>query len=77
MAELTAPPEKMHRVNYELTWTKNMGNFESLKVTVGLAADGTGNPDVTLAKVRDWVEENLGTAVADVTETIEGTSKGA
>jgi hypothetical protein len=64
--------EKKHVVNYELTWTRNMGNFESLKVTVGLSADGYGNPDVTMAKVRTWVEDNLGTAVEEVTQAVKG-----
>lgn len=65
-------PEKKHVVNYELTWTRNMGNFESLKVTVGLSADGYGNPDVTMSKVREWVENNLGTAVQEVSEAVKG-----
>lgn len=65
-------PEKKHVVNYELTWTRNMGNFESLKVTVGLSADGYGNPDVTMGKVREWVETNLGTAVEEVSEAVKG-----
>jgi hypothetical protein len=65
-------PEKKHVVNYELTWTRNMGNFESLKVTVGLIQDGYGHPDVTLAKVRSWVEDNLGVAVEEVTQSVKG-----
>lgn len=65
-------PEKKHIVNYELTWTRNMGNFESLKVTVGLSQDGFGHPDATMAKVREWVESNLGTAVEEVTEAVKG-----
>lgn len=64
--------EKMHTVNYELTWTRNMGNFESLKVTVGLSQEGVGHPDKTLAKVREWVETNLGVAVEEVTESVKG-----
>lgn len=63
-------PEKKHVVNYELTWTRNMGNFESLKVTVGLSQDGYGHPAQTMSKVRDWVEENLGTALEEVTEAV-------
>jgi hypothetical protein len=64
--------DKKHVVNYEVTWTRNMGNFESLKVTVGLSQDGYGHPDTTLAKVREWVETNLGTAVEEVTESVKG-----
>jgi hypothetical protein len=72
MSELTTKNEKKHVVNYELTWTRNMGNFESLKITVGLSQDGYGHPDVTLAKVREWVEENLGVAVEEVSESVKG-----
>jgi len=65
-------PAKKHVVNYELTWTKNMGNFESLKVTVGLSLDGYGHPDTTLSKVREWVEDNLGKSVEEVSEAVKG-----
>lgn len=61
-----------HEVSYDLSWTKNMGNFESLKINVGLSLEGYGNPNVTLGKVRKFVEDNLGTAIAEVTATIEG-----
>jgi len=72
MSELTGGAGRKHEVRYDLSWTKNMGNYESLKVNLGLSLDGTGNPDATLAKVRTWVEENLATAVQDVSEAIEG-----
>lgn len=70
MSELV---EKTHRVKYTVGWTANMGNFESLRVDVGLEIDGTGNPDATLAKVARWVEDNLGERVAEVKKTIEET----
>jgi hypothetical protein len=72
MQEVNKKPEKKHTVNYELTWTRNMGNFESLKVTVGLSQEGTGHPDATMAKVREWVENNLGTAVEEVSQAVKG-----
>lgn len=74
MSELHEPKAKgaKHTVNYDISWTKNMGNFESLKINVGLSLDGYGNPTPTLNKVREFVEENLGKAVAEVTATIEG-----
>lgn len=61
----------MHRVKYELNYTKNLGNFENVKIGLGLELDGSGNPAVTLAKVREWVEENLATAVTEVVASIE------
>jgi len=36
-----------------------MGNFESLRVDVGLEIDGTGNPTPTFDKAYQWVEEKL------------------
>lgn len=74
MSELTEPV-RMHRVKYDISWTANMGNFESLKVNVGLEQDGFGHPDATFAKVREWVENNLGDAVLEVKATIEESNK--
>lgn len=71
MSELQERGAK-HTVQYDISWTKNMGNFESLKINVGLSLEGYGNPAPTLAKVRAFVEEKLGEAVAEVTSTIEG-----
>lgn len=68
MSELT---EKTHRVTYAVGWTANMGNFESLRVDLGLELDGVGNPDATLNKVAKWVEENLGARVVEVRKQIE------
>ena len=66
MAELTedaVPVREVpeHRVNVDMSFTKNLGNFESLKVNVGLALTGRPDetPDQTYAKVADWVEARL------------------
>lgn len=73
MSELKQQPQgAKHEVQYDVQWTKNMGNFESLKINVGLSLEGYGNPAITLAKVREFVETNLGVAVSEVTATIEG-----
>ncbi len=71
MSELTAPV-RMHRVKYDITYTKNLGNFESSKIGVGLEMDGTGHPDNTFVKVREWVELNLEKAVAEVNAALQG-----
>lgn len=71
MAELTPQKPKTHTVEYALSYTKNMGNFESLKVHLGISQEGTGHPDATLAKCREWVEENLGTAMVEVLEALK------
>ena len=72
MSELQEPKGRKHTVTYDVSWTKNMGNFESLKVNVGLTLDGYGNPEPTLEKVREFVEVNLGIAVGEVASSIEG-----
>lgn len=72
MSELTDPPVRMHRVKYEITFTKNLGNFESSKIAVGLEQDGFGHPDATFSKVREWVEVNLEVAVKEVNEALQG-----
>lgn len=65
----------MHRVKYSVGWTRNMGNFESLRVDLGLEEDGGGHPDVTLGKVRKWVEDQLATAVEEVSAQVAGAAK--
>jgi len=73
MSQLTEPtqPVKMHRVKYDISYTANLGNFESAKINVGLEQDGLGHPDVTFEKVRQWVEENLEIAVKEVTSALK------
>lgn len=65
-------PVRMHRVKYEITYTKNLGNFESSKVSVGLEQDNWGDPSVTFGRVRQWVEENMEVAVKEVNEALGG-----
>jgi len=64
-------PLRMHRVKYELRYKKNLGNFENIDISVGLEQDGFGHPDITMAKVREWVEDNLGVAVIEVVASVE------
>ena len=60
MSELTPKVnEKKHTVTYDITYTANLGNFESAKVTVGLSMEGYGNPEPTFAKVKEWVDAKL------------------
>ena len=70
LQDITKGPK--HTVQYDVSWTKNMGNFESLKINVGLSLEGYGNPKPTLDKVRDFVENNLGVAINEVSSSIEG-----
>jgi len=61
-----------HRVKVSLGYTRNMGNFESLRVDIGLEADGTGNPNTTFDKVYSWTEKKLLEKVAEVEEELKG-----
>lgn len=55
-----------HRVSVTLGYTRNMGNFESLRVDIGLEQDGNGHPDTTFNKVYSWVEDKLTEKVNEV-----------
>lgn len=61
-----------HRVKVTLGYTRNMGNFESLRVDIGLEADGTGNPNDTFDKVYGWTERKLLEKVAEVEAELKG-----
>lgn len=61
-----------HRVKVTLGYTRNMGNFESLRVDIGLEADGTGHPDTTFDKVYNWTETKLLEKVAEVEAELKG-----
>lgn len=47
--------KKTHRVKLNLGYTRNMGDYESMRIDVGLEVDGEGHPDATYAKVYEWV----------------------
>lgn len=55
-----------HRVKVSVGYTRNMGNFESLRVDVGLELDGVGNPNPTFDKAYSWAEEKLLEKVSEV-----------
>lgn len=57
--EPTTQRALMHRVSVSVGYTRNMGNFESLRVDVGLEQDGYGHPNATFDKVYNWCEEKL------------------
>lgn len=49
----------MHRVKVSVGYTRNMKNFESLRVDIGLEQEGYGHPNTTFEKVYGWCEEKL------------------
>ena len=76
MAELKDPtlvPEVPPlRVNVDMGFTKNLGNFESLKINVGLALDSRPGetPDQVYSKVFPWVEKKLIEAFQSVSKEL-------
>lgn len=72
MSELTEQPVRMHKVKYQISYKKNLGNFENTEISVGLEQDGFGHPDATFARVRKWVEENMETATKEVVAALQG-----
>ena len=71
MAELTEDAPQ-HRVDVRMGFTRNLGNFESLKMDVGLAIDGKPgeNPQQTFDKVAAWVEKQLVARFQKVTQEL-------
>lgn len=61
----------VHKVSVSLGYTRNMGNFESLRVDIGLEASGRGRPDQTFDKVYGWVEGKLMEKVDEVEEELK------
>jgi len=61
-----------HRVKVSLGYTRNMQNYESLRIDIGLEADGTGNPNDTFDKVYSFVERKLLEKVDEVEAEIKG-----
>jgi hypothetical protein len=62
MSELKDEARKqplMHRVKVNVGYTRNMKNFESLRVDIGLEQEGYGHPNNTFDKVYEWCEEKL------------------
>jgi hypothetical protein len=60
-----------HRVKISVGYTRNMGNFESLRVDVGLEVDGVGSPNPTFEKAYDWAEEKLLEKVEEVEKQLK------
>jgi hypothetical protein len=75
MAELTENKGVAHRVKVSVGYTRNMQNFESLRVDVGLEVDGFGNPDATFTKTYDWVEKKLIEKVEAVEKELKATKE--
>lgn len=60
-----------HRVKVSVGYTRNMGNFESLRVDIGLELDGVGNPNPTFEKAYAWAEKKLLEKVSEVEEELK------
>jgi hypothetical protein len=47
-----------------------MGNFESLRLDIGLEIDGVGKPSDTFQKAWEWTEAKLVEKMKEVEETL-------
>jgi hypothetical protein len=61
-----------HRVKINIGYTRNLGNFESLRLDIGLELDGSGNPNVTFDRGYKWVEAKLSEKMTEVEEELKG-----
>ena len=65
--------ELNHRVKVSVGYTRNMGNFESLRVDIGCEVDGNGqNPNETFEKAYQWAETKLIAKIDEVEKDIRG-----
>ena len=78
MAELNRSEEfEGPRVTVSMGYTKNMGNFESLRLDIGLEASGRPgeNPNVIYGRVKDWVETTFLKEFAELEASVEEAKK--
>ena len=61
----------IHKVSVSLGFTKNLGDFNSLRADVSLEASGKGHPDATFNKVYDWVESKVAEKLAEAEATLK------
>lgn len=74
MSALEKPNVPAHKVSFSLGYTVNAGNFESLRIDVGLEIEGKPGetPAQTYERASEWVskklEEQVQQAKADLEE---------
>lgn len=61
-----------HRVKVNVGYTRNMGNFESLRVDIGLEVEANGNPAETFERTYSFCEKALVKKVDEVEKEIRG-----
>lgn len=71
MSALTEQNQTPHRVKINVGYTRNMGNFESLRVDIGLELDGVGNPNPTFDKAYAFAESKLVEKMAEIEESLK------
>jgi hypothetical protein len=71
MHEVEIVETPAHRVKVSVGYTRNMGNFESLRVDVGLELEGKGNPNPTFEKAYNWAEGKLLEKVDEVEKQLK------
>lgn len=67
----------MATVSYKARFTRNMGNFESLQIEVGVEDEPRGEEKVSEAynRVKDFVESRLLTEIRELEEEIQNSRK--
>jgi len=72
MTELTENQAPAHRIKVQMGYTRNIGNFESVRMDVGLEVDGRpgATPTETFDKAADWVERQFVARFNQVTQEL-------
>ena len=72
MSALQKPDVPVHKVQFSLGYTVNAGNFESLRIDVGLEIEGKPGetPEQTYQRAADWVAKKLEDQVRQAKEDL-------
>jgi hypothetical protein len=76
MANLDTKDKNPARVSYSVSFTRNLGNFQAVKINVGLTADDTSDDlDGTFKAIKETVVEWFHDAMAEVDEDVKDWAK--
>jgi hypothetical protein len=76
MANLDTKDKNPARVTYSVGFTRNLGNWQSVKINVGLTVDDTDDDlDATFKATREKVVEWFHDAMAEVDDDVKDWAK--
>ena len=67
---MTPKSQTAHRVKVGAGTTINTGNFENIRIDIGLEVDGVGDPNPTFEKAWAWVEGKVAEKARAIQESV-------